>query len=174
MGLPIRNRCRGNTIFTLHAAKAFQHSDGIYNLHDVVITLYGREDNKADRVYGNEFEWDENKGIARAVGEMQMDLAVPAGVAASERSGGPSTHGGDEDSVHVRTSGLVFLRQLGVAATEEQIEFKYRGLTCVAKGAEFDSSPSALHLLADVQFDGRSAGRAGDADGDESGLRPRE
>ena len=157
---------QGKTVFTLHAAKAFQHAGGLWTLHDVVLTLYGLADKKsdrADRIYGNEFEWDENKGIARAVGEVQMDLQVPSGIANSERHSAATpgaAAGGDAESIHVRTSGLTFLRQLGVAATAELIEFHYGGMTCVARGAEFDSNPSALHLLADVKANGVLRGTA--------------
>lgn len=142
-----------NTSFTLHAAKTFQHDNGLSTLHDVVIELYESHDNRVDRIYGNQFEWDENQGIARAVGEVQMDLQLPSSVVATQRHGSPATAGAAEN-IHVRTSGLVFVRKLGVAATQEQIEFSYKGLTCFAKGAEFDNSPSALHLLADVRMNG--------------------
>ncbi len=146
---------RGRTVFTLRAAKRFSHANGISTLHNVVITFYGSDD-RVDRVYGNEFEWDENGGIARAVGEVQMDLQVPSGVVVTPRHGTPATagSGSSANSIHVRTSGLVFVRKLGVAATSEQIEFHYGGLTCIAKGAEFNNNPSSLHLLADVQMNG--------------------
>jgi len=142
-----------NTSFTLHAAKTFQHDNGLWTLHDVVIEVYEAHENRVDRIYGNQFEWDEKQGIARAVGEVQMDLQLPSSVVATQRHGSPATAAGAEN-VHVRTSGLVFLRGLGVAATQEPIEFSYKGLTCVARGAEFDNNPSALHLLANVQIDG--------------------
>ncbi len=160
-GFTYSQSLKGKTVFTLHAAKAFQHSDGHWILHDVVITLYGLREDRADRVYGSDFEWDENEGVARAVGEVQMDLQVPSGVVTTPRRGSPATAEGDatSNSIHVRTRGLVFVRKLGVAATQEQIEFHYGGLTCVARGAEFDSNPSALHLLADVQMNGEMQGK---------------
>ena len=161
-GFTYSQSLKGKTVFTLHAAKAFQHTDGHWVLHDVVLTLYGlREENRSDRIYGSDFEWDENQGIARADGEVEMDLQVPSGVVAAQRRGSPATGNADamSNSIHVRTRGLVFLRSLGVAATQEQIEFRYGGLTCVAKGAEFNSSPSSLHLLADVQMNGQMKGK---------------
>jgi len=124
------------------------------------VTLYGQHDDRVDRVYGSEFEWDENLGIARAVGEVQMDLQVPAGIAASNPHSGPVAVKRDSpESVHVRTSGLVFVRQFGVAATHEQVEFRYGGLTCLSKGAEFENNPSALHLLGDVRVNGVMRGQ---------------
>ena len=165
-GFTYSQSMQGKTIFTLHAAKAFQHKGGIWTLHDVVLTLYGlggEKPDRADRIYGNEFEWDENKGVARAVGEVQMDLEVPAGMAMNERHGAAGNAGvaavGGVESIHIRTSNLVFLRQLGVGATEEPIEFRYGGMTCMARGAEFNSSPSSVHLLAEVKAQGMLRGQ---------------
>jgi lipopolysaccharide export system protein LptA len=140
-----------DTSFTLHAAKTFQHANGQWTLHDVVIDVYEKHENRTDRIYGNNFEWDENQGIARAIGEVQMDLQVPSSAASVSRHGSPATAGGAEN-IHVKTSGMVFLRKLGVAATSEQIEFTYKGLTCVAKGGELDNNPNSLHLFADVRM----------------------
>lgn len=170
-GFTYSQTLQGRTVFTLHAAKAFQHDDGHYVLHDVVITLYGAKQDRKDRIYGSQFEWDEKTGIAKAVGEVQMDLQVPAGVAPSTRYGSPAT--AVADNIHVRTSGLTLLRTLGVAATQEQIEFSYKGLTCTAKGAEFNNNPNSLHLLADVVMHGELRGepvsmRATSADFDRS------
>jgi lipopolysaccharide export system protein LptA len=153
-GFTYSQSMRGKTVFTLHAAKAFQHTDGLWILHNVIITVYGEHDDRTDRIYGNEFEWDENQGVARAVGEVQMDLQVPSGLAANSRHGSPATAPATPNNIHVRTSGLVFLRKLGVAATQQQVEFHYGGLTCIAQGAEFDNNPSALHLLANVRMNG--------------------
>lgn len=156
-GFTYSQTMQGRTIFTLHAAKAFQHSNGKYVLHDVVITLYGSKQDRKDRVYGSEFEWDEKAGVARARGEVQMDLQVPGGVASSSRYGSPAT--ASADNIHVRTSGLELIRALGVAATKEQIEFSYKGLTCTAKGAEFNNNPSSLHLLSNVEVHGELRGK---------------
>ncbi len=151
---------RGRTVFTLRAAKGFAHTDGTWTLHDVVITLYGANGDRADRLSGKQFEWDEKKGIARAVGEVQMELAVPSGVTSSQRRGSPATADAeDKDRIHVRTSGLVFVRELDVAATQEDITFEYGGLVCTAHGAEFTNSPSLLHLLSNVRMAGVMRGQ---------------
>lgn len=170
-GFTYSQTMQGRTVFTLHASKAFQHTDGHYVLHDVVITLYGAKQDRKDRIYGSQFEWDEKTGIAKAVGEVQMDLQVPSGVAPNTRYGSPAT--AVADNIHVRTSGLTLIRTLGVAATPEQIEFSYKGLTCTAKGAEFNNNPNSLHLLADVVVHGELRGqpvalRATSADFDRS------
>jgi lipopolysaccharide export system protein LptA len=160
-GVTFSQSLKDKTVVTIHAAKQSEYQDGHVILHDVVITIYGLHDNRTDRVYGKEFEWNEKEGVARAVGEVQMDLQVPSGIAASQqRHGSPATAGGaGANSIHVRTSGLEYLNKLGVAATKEQVEFHYGGLTCIAQGAEFDSNPSALHLLADVHMSGVMRGK---------------
>ena len=64
-----------HTIYTLHASKAVQFkSDGHAELHDVSITLYNAQGAPANRIYGGAFDWDPAHGIARALGEVQIDF----------------------------------------------------------------------------------------------------
>ena len=65
------------TIYTIHAAKAIQHKNGQYTLRDVGVVLYGRKQDRADRIYGNEFEYDQNAGMIRAMGVVHIDLEAP-------------------------------------------------------------------------------------------------
>ena len=149
------------TAFTLHAAKAIPHGNGNFTLHDAVLVLYAK-DGRTDRIYGNQFEYDQSQGVARAIGEVHMDLEAP-------QTPGPHAHRTpapdlsftpDDDStadpslIHVRTSGLVYTRKLGVAATDQPAEFRYEGLTCTSRGAEFDSGQDILRLLAEVHLTG--------------------
>ncbi|MGI4828484.1 MAG: hypothetical protein ACRYFU_09890 [Janthinobacterium lividum] len=149
------------TIFTLHAAKAFPHGENKWSLRDAVLILYNK-DGRTDRIYGNEFEYDQKGGVARALGDVHMDLEVPA--APGEAGQGltrPDLSFMTEDAsavdpalIHVRTSGLVYTRKLALAATDQPTEFRYKGLTCTSRGAEFDSGQDALRLLADVHLAG--------------------
>ncbi len=169
---------KGRTVFTVHAAKAVQHSDGKYTLHDVGIVLYGQgseQPNRVDRIYGSEFEYDQNAGVIRAMGEVHLDLQAPAGADAkakmeyaegkdlkSGREMGREPGGsGEKDDrlIHVKTRGLVFLRQLGVAATDQDIEFEYRGLTGHARGADYNSDTGVLVLQAAVKVNGLEQGK---------------
>ncbi len=162
------------TIFTLHAAKAVPHGKGKWSLSDAVLVLYGK-DGRTDRIYGNQFDYDQEAGVARAVGEVHMDLQAPPTTGrGSQASKGSQTGGGvhgvtapdlsftpgneaneDPSLIHVRTSGLVYRRKLGVVATPERAEFRYGGLTCTSRGAEFDAGGNILRLLAEVQLEGR-------------------
>jgi lipopolysaccharide export system protein LptA len=152
----------GKTIFTLHAAKATQIGDGKWALHDAEMTLYGRMPERPDHIYGAEFEYDEKEGVARALGEVHMDLEAPQSVG-NAKAGDPAdaeTHAESAEVIHVRTSGLVYLRRLGVAATDQAVEFRYGGVECTAVGAEFNTSQNVLHLLANVQMDGMAHGES--------------
>ena len=79
----------GRTVFTVHAARAVQAKNGKYALHDVALTLYRQPGAPPDRIYGSEFEWDQKAGIARALGEVPMDLQAPGALVKGSQSGAP-------------------------------------------------------------------------------------
>jgi len=54
---------KGKTVMTLHAAKAVEHKNGKLTLHDVGMILYGRKQDRADRISGAEFEYDQAAGV---------------------------------------------------------------------------------------------------------------
>src|ERR1700733_8530101 len=88
---------QGRTVYTIHAAKAIERSDGKMTLRDVGIVLYGRKQDRADRIYGNEFEYDQTNGVVRAVGEVHIDLQAPEGTDAKAKmdyAAGEDLHGG--------------------------------------------------------------------------------
>lgn len=169
----------GRTVFTLHASKAIQHKDGKYTLHDVGIAVYGRgseRGDRVDRIYGNEFDLDQAAGVVRAKGEVHLDLEAPmakdaagkmdyaAGkdLKAGTENGAGGSHEvgkGDTRLIHVKTYGLVYLQKLGVAATDEDIEFEYNGLTGHAKGAEYSSDTGVLVLQSAVKVSGLQKGQ---------------
>jgi lipopolysaccharide export system protein LptA len=161
---------QGKTLFTLHAAKAVQmKSGGNIKLHDVTIILYGRNQDRADRVAGQEFDYDPNTGIARAQGDVFLDLQAPAkAVAASVKSSAAvdankdlaATKGGS-GMVHVTTKGLVFEQKDAVAYTGEDISFQFGGgVTGHAHGARYDSGHGTITLDSSVVADTMLRGRA--------------
>jgi lipopolysaccharide export system protein LptA len=165
---------QGRTIYTIHAAKAVERGDGKVTLHDVGIVLYGRKEDRADRIYGNEFEYDQKNEIVRAIGEVHIDLQAPQAADANAKmdyaagkdlkgthvGGGPP--GGaagehenkDERLIHVTTSGLVFLQKLAVAATDKDIEFESGGMTGHAVGADYNSDTGVVVLHSAVRVNG--------------------
>jgi lipopolysaccharide export system protein LptA len=142
----------GHTIYTLHASKAVQYkSDGHAELHDVSITLYGAQGAPANRIYGDAFDWDPVHGIARAMGEVQIDFQGAA-TSGSQAGKAPAEEGESKSTVHVKTSGLVFNKQTGLASTTEKIEFRLADAAGSATGASFDSQTGVVILTADVAF----------------------
>jgi lipopolysaccharide export system protein LptA len=164
----------GKKIFTLRAVRETSLGNGRWALHDADLLLYTRNSDHPDHIYGKEFEYDQNEGVARALGDVYMDLQAPEALAGKrpvERQGRTLSAGpaGSEPAtainpglgpiIHVRTSGLVYLRKLGVAATDNEVEFQYGGMQCTALGAEFNTSQNILHLLARVNMDGTAHGQ---------------
>ncbi|MBB5066532.1 LptA/OstA family protein [Granulicella mallensis] len=156
---------KGRTIFTLHAAKGIPHGDGKWSLHDGVLTLYGKTPNDFDRIHGADFEYDEKTEILQALGEVYIDVQAPGALASGGKThtdnspktpmAQPDAKPGENDHIiHVRTTGLSYNRKEGIATTSEEVEFRYAGLQCLAKGAIFNSDESMLHLLADVRLTG--------------------
>ena len=141
----------GRTVFTLHAAKMEQRRDGLVKLHDVGVVVYGRRQDRADRIYGKEFEYDQGAGIVRALGVVNLDLQAPAAAMASAAA---ST---EARVIHVTTSGLVYLTKLGVAATGEEVEFSEGSMSGRAHGADFNSDTGVVVLQSAVRVNGLTA-----------------
>src|ERR1700761_2570984 len=173
---------RGKQVFTLHGKRVIPHGDGKYTLEDGMLVLYGPNGQATDRISGAQFEYDEKEGVAHAAGVVDMDIEPPAGLS-PQRVNSPGTAGSTANNanaarggqgeapqaIHVRTSGLTYVKKLGVAATDQEVEIEYAGMHGWAKGAEFDTGQSVVHLLADVRAEGVLRGPAG-AVGDRGGT----
>ena len=101
---------QGKTVFTIHAAKAVEHTDSKIALHDVSIALYGEKQERNDRIQGDEFEYDQKAGVVRATGVVHLDLQA-AGAGGGGKGGGKDSASGAK-VLHVTTSGLVYLKEL--------------------------------------------------------------
>src|SRR6266568_3951929 len=66
---------QGHTIFKIQASKSVQYKQGGHaELHDVTITLYGRDSSRFDQIYGSDFSYDPQSGDVVAKGQVQIDL----------------------------------------------------------------------------------------------------
>ena len=166
-GFTYSQSVQGRTVYTIHAAKAVERADGKVTLHDVGIVLYGRKEDRADRIYGKEFEYDQKNEIIRADGEVHIDLQAPAAADANAKmdyAAGNDLHQKAEQKqeheakdgrlIHVTTSGLVFSQKQGVAATDNDIEFETGGLTGHAVGADYNSDSGVVVLHSAVRVTG--------------------
>lgn len=163
----------GHTLFKIHASKVVQLKQGNALLHDVRIELYGADGSRVDRIEGEEFEYDQESGTAKAAGPVEITLMRP-GVApaiapkatAGQARGGKTvplastlaaTAAGE---IHVKTSGLTFDQNSQVAATAARVEFEMAQGAGSATGAIFDSQQGTLVLDRDVELNTHRAGES--------------
>src|SRR3989442_12359334 len=87
-GFTVSRSEQGRTLFKIQASKAVQFKQGgRAELHDVTITLYGRDSSRFDQIYGADFEYDPQSGDVTAKGEVQIDLeANPRGLATPDQT----------------------------------------------------------------------------------------
>jgi len=65
----------GKTLFTIHAASVQQYKEGgRAALHDVSITVFGRNQDRSDQIYGADFAYDPVTKVVSAEGEVRIDL----------------------------------------------------------------------------------------------------
>jgi lipopolysaccharide export system protein LptA len=155
----------GHTLFKIHASKVVQlKQGGRAILHDVQIELYGEDGARVDRIAGDEFEYDQKDGIAKAAGPVEITLMRPGeapAVAPRATPGRPSkstplTSAAQKAStgeIHVKTSGLTFDQKSGIAMTAERVEFAITQGNGSSVGATFDTDQGRLVLDHAVQLD---------------------
>src|SRR6202008_2695652 len=69
-GFTVSKSEQGRTMFKIEASKAVQFREGGHaELHDVAITLYGRDSGRYDQIYGSDFDYDQPSGNITARGE---------------------------------------------------------------------------------------------------------
>src|SRR4029077_660564 len=74
-GFTVSKSEQGRSLFKVQASKAVQFRQGARaELHDVTITLYGRDSTRFDQIYGKDFEYDPQSGDVIGKGEVQIDL----------------------------------------------------------------------------------------------------
>ena len=140
----------GRTIFTIHASQAVQYKEGgRAELKDVHIIVYGRQANRYDQIYGTNFEYDPRAGTISALGEVHIDLE---GNATGPINPDQATPQELKNPIHLKTSGLVFNRNSGVAETKQRLEFRVPQASGSAVGAIYDSKAATLTLGSKIQI----------------------
>jgi lipopolysaccharide export system protein LptA len=143
----------GKTLFTIHAANFQQFKDGgSAELHDVSITVYGQDENRSDYIYGSSFRYDQKSGDITADGEVHIDLDANSIPSSSAPGGSAPSAQESRTLIHVKTSGLTFNRNTGIAETQEKIEFRVPGANGSAVGANYDSHTNVLLLKSNVRL----------------------
>ncbi|HTV04671.1 MAG TPA: LptA/OstA family protein [Acidobacteriaceae bacterium] len=134
---------KGHTLFTVHASKLIQYKQGgNAMLHDVSITLYGPVgSNRIDKIYGSDFDYNAKDQIIRAHGTVGIDLQ-------GFGSGSPTP----QNTIHVKTSGLVFNQKTGQADTSQHTEFSFPKAAGSSTGAHYNSQTGVLVLDSQVEL----------------------
>jgi lipopolysaccharide export system protein LptA len=161
----------GHTLFKIHASKVVQlKQGGRAILHDVQIELYGEDGARVDRIAGEEFEYDQKNGTAKAPGPVEITLTRPGEAPAVRPRAVPGRPGKEtplgnvartasEGEIHVKTSGLVFDQKSGIATTDQHVEFAIAQGNGSSLGATFDSEKGQLILDRAVELNVRQGPR---------------
>src|SRR5579863_9673498 len=148
----------GHTLFKIHASKVVQLAAGNRALlHDVQIELYSVDGKSEDRITGNEFEYDQKAGTAKAAGPVEITIERPgvapaiapkaaAGQAAPKTPLASMANGAATGQIDVKTSGLVFDQKTGTATTTQRVQFSTLQGDGASVGATFDSNNGQLTL----------------------------
>jgi lipopolysaccharide export system protein LptA len=165
----------GRTLFKIHASKVIQLKKGYALLHDVKIELYGEDGSRVDRIEGDEFEYDQQLGTAKAAGPVEITLMRPGvapaiapkatpGQAVGHNAGGKplatTAAATERGEIHVKTSGLTFDQNSEVATTSERVEFSMAQGKGSSIGATYDSQQGLLALDRAVELTTRRGGEA--------------
>jgi lipopolysaccharide export system protein LptA len=136
------------TLFTIQASNLKQFKlDGLAELHNVSIVLYGRDSSRYDQIYGDDFSYDQKSGNVIAKGEVQIDLlANPAGLASPDQSAPKEL----KNPIHLKTRDLVFNRETGNAATNARVEFRTPQASGSAVGVGYAGKANILTLSSQV------------------------
>ena len=158
-GFTVSRSEQGHTIFKIQASKAVQYKQGgRAELHDVTITLYGRDSSRFDQIYGADFEYDPQSGDVMGKGQVQMDLeANPEGIIHPDQA----TPKELKNPVHLTTTNLLFNQKTGNALTQEKVEFSLPQANGSAVGLSYVANTTVLTLQSqvDVAFHGATPAR---------------
>lgn len=136
-GFTYSQSSHGHTLFTIHASKLMSFKDEVAQLHDVSITLYGPPGtHRTDKIYGAEFEYNRNTGIASSQGKVEIDLENPSKQGQAHR----------RRNIHVQTSRLTYNSKTGLAQTSQYTEFALPQGSGHATGANYNSKTGILVL----------------------------
>ena len=149
-GFKVSRSDQGRTLFTIEAKKAVQFKQGGHvELHDVTITLYGRESDRFDQIYGDNFQYDPQSGNVTALGEVRIDLeANPQGILKPDQAAPTDL----KNPIQMVTRDLVFNQKTGNAFTNAQVDFTMPQSSGSAVGVHYTEKDGLLRLDSKVHF----------------------
>jgi lipopolysaccharide export system protein LptA len=145
---------KGKKIYTLHASKEVERTDGKVSFHDVDIVTYGPTGQPSDRIRGMDFTYDRKAEMLTAVGEVFIDLVPPERKDASGASIPIAPDERERKMVHVKTIGLVYDQKNQLASSDGLVEFRTEGYAGDSVGATYDAKNNVIDLKSQVKISG--------------------
>ena len=140
----------GRTIYTIKASKAVQFKQGGHaELKNVDIVVYGKNHDRYDQIYGENFTYDQATGDVKALGEVHIDLQ---GNAEGPTKPDQATPAELKNPLHLVTQSLMFNQKTGIAQTDAVVNFQTEQASGSAKGAYYDSKQNELQLKSDIHI----------------------
>ena len=172
-GFTLDHSMGGHSRYRIHASNAVQYKDNHAILRDVKIEIYGEDQSRVDRIEGAEFDYDKQSGTAEAAGPVEMTLMRPEAATASAQKGAaapkpakgkPSpiasaAEAAGRGTVQVKTSGLSFDTESGVATTGQHVDFSMAQGSGSSHGASYDSKQGFLVLDREVELNTERGGQ---------------
>lgn len=172
LGVDIQQEANGFTHVEFHAGHAFvkitasrveQLKDNRLRLHTALIEMYGPDGGGTDRIEGSEFEYDQQAGVAKAAGPVEITLdrptkaqsATPQSASGKGKDGTASHPPADQPNlrqIHVKTVGLMFDQNSGLASSANHVEFDLPQASGSAMSASYDSQRGKLDLAGAVKL----------------------
>jgi lipopolysaccharide export system protein LptA len=141
----------GHEFLKITASKVEQLKNSRYRLHAAKIEMYGAKGGGADRIEGSEFEYDQDAGVVQAEGPVEITLDRPPAKQSTPGKPAPTNESGPRQ-IHVKTVGLTFNQNTGVATASNHVEFDLPQASGSARAASFDSQRGELVLTGAVQL----------------------
>jgi lipopolysaccharide export system protein LptA len=149
----------GHALFKITASKVEQLKNNRFRLHAVRIEMYSPNGGGTDRIEGSEFEYDQQAGVATAAGPVEITLNRPTSSQPASKDQGkkkdvPSSPADqpDQREIHVKTVGLMFNQNSGVASSANHVEFDLPQASGSAMSASYDSQRGELVLTGSVEL----------------------
>ncbi len=145
------------TLFTVRAQQVTElRGSGKSLLEDVWITIYGRAGQRFDNLHASQCDYLPAEGRIACAGDVQIDLE-----SAEEAKTEPGRR-----AIRIRTANVWFLRETGVAGTDQPVEFQFEHGHGHAAGVSYRTDSAVVRLEHDVQM------TLGPAQGDSPGVEP--
>jgi lipopolysaccharide export system protein LptA len=149
-GFQISHSDGKRTLFSVQASREKQFKlNGMAELHDVSIIVYGRDSSRYDHIYGDDFSYDMRTGDITAKGEVQIDLvANPSGLTSPDQTAPNEL----KNPIHLKTNDLVFNKDSGDAWTDARVDFRTAQATGWAVGVKYAGKSNMLTLASQIHI----------------------